>query len=83
MKNITIYTTPTCSFCKAAKEFFKENKIEFSEIDITKDQKQAELIIKKTGQMGVPVIILQEKGNEEIIIGFDREKLISSLNIKT
>ena len=71
MKKVKIYTTPTCQYCKAAKEFFKEEGIKFEEVDVTKDKKAAEEMVKKSGQMGVPVIII----DGELTVGFDRDKI--------
>ena len=73
--HITIYTTSTCPYCHMAKDFFSERKIEFEEIDVSKDQEKAEEMVKLSGQMGVPVIKIGDK----IIIGFDKEKIESVL----
>ena len=70
MPNITIYSTPTCAYCKMAKEFFKENNAEYTEHDVTTDTKAREEMIQKSGQMGVPVIII----DDEVRVGFDKEK---------
>jgi len=72
---IKIYSTPTCPHCVTAKEYLKEKNIEFKEVNVAIDQKAAEEMIQKTNQMGVPVIIIEEDGKEEIILGFDREKI--------
>ena len=72
---VKIYSTPTCPWCKTAKEFLKENKISFKDIDISKDRKAAEEMIKKSGQMGVPVIDV----NGKIIVGFDQDALEKAL----
>jgi len=81
MKKIKIYSTPSCPYCNLAKEYFKDNKKEFEEINVMEDQKAAEEMIEKTGQMGVPVIIISDEdgGNEEIIIGFDRGRIAEIL----
>lgn len=78
---VTIYTTKTCGYCKATKEFFKEHNIEYTEIDVSHDQAQARAMIERSGQMGVPVIIVGEAPNEQIIIGYDTEALSKALNI--
>ena len=70
-KKVTIYTTPTCPYCKMAKEFFKERKIKYKEIDISTNDKTAKEMIEESGQMGVPVI----KIDSEIVLGFDRARL--------
>ena len=75
---IKIYSTPTCVYCCTLKEFLKENNIVFEDVDVSKDKKAREEMIKKSGQMGVPVIEI----GKEIIIGFDKEKICKLLNIK-
>lgn len=78
MANVTIYTTPTCGYCKAAKAFFKDNNVEYSEHDVANDSEKANEMIQKSGQMGVPVIEV----DNEIVVGFDQTKLSSLLGIK-
>ncbi len=68
---IKLYSTPTCPYCVQAKKFFEGKKIDFEEIDISQNQESAEEMIKISGQMGVPVITI----NDEIITGFDEEKI--------
>ena len=75
MANVKIYSTPTCPYCKKAKEFLKQNKIEFEDIDVSKDHKAALEMIEKSGQMGVPVIEI----NGKIIVGFDKEEIEKAL----
>lgn len=75
---VKIFTTPTCAICFALKQFLKEHNIEFEEIDISNDKKAREEVIKKTGQMEVPVIEI----DREIVVGFDKDKIIKLLKIK-
>ncbi|MBU2235863.1 glutaredoxin family protein [Patescibacteria group bacterium] len=82
MKNVTIYSTPTCSYCNASKAFFKENNIDYKEIDVASDQAVGQEMVAKSGQMGVPVIIVEDGEKEEIVVGFDQPRLINLLNIK-
>jgi len=77
MPKVTIYTTPSCVYCKMAKAFFKENTIAYEEKDVAVDAKAREEMIAKSGQMGVPVIEID--GN--IIIGFDQPRLKEALGI--
>ena len=74
----TIYSTPTCPFCVMAKNFFKKHNVSYAEKDVSSDQEAAQEMVKKSGQMGVPVIEIDEK----IIIGFDQEKIAELLKIK-
>lgn len=78
MLKVRLFTSPACSYCYTLKEFLKENKIAFEEVDISKDEKAAEEMIEKSGQMGVPVIEI----DGEIVVGFDKEKITKLLNIK-
>jgi glutaredoxin-like YruB-family protein len=75
---IKVYSTPICVYCKTLKEYLKKNNIEFEEIDVSKDEKQMEKMIKDSGQMGVPVVDI----DGEIIIGFDKKKIDGLLKIK-
>jgi len=68
---IKIYITPTCPYCLQAKNYFESKNIDYQEIDIAKNQKAAEEMIKISGQMGVPVIQI----DNHIILGFDEEKI--------
>lgn len=77
MAKIKIYTAPGCPYCHLAKEFFKERGLEFEEIDVSQDERAAKEMIEKSGQMGVPVIEI----DEEIIVGFDLPKIKEVLDL--
>jgi len=77
MKNVTIYSTPTCHFCHAAKEFFKKNNIAFTDYNVAEDNAKRTEMLKKSGQMGVPVIFVEN----EMIIGFNEKRLKDLLGI--
>ena len=74
---VTIYTTPTCVYCKMAKSFFTQHNIAYTEKNVASDDAAREEMIKKSGQLGVPVI----DANGTIIIGFDQPKLSKALGI--
>ena len=76
-KIIKVYSTQTCPYCHMAKDFLKENKIKFEDIDVSENEEKANEMIEKSGQMGVPVIDI----DGEIIIGFDKEKIKKLLKI--
>lgn len=78
MANITIYTTPTCVYCKMAKAFFHENKIVYTEKNVIADDEARDAMITKSGQMGVPVIDIDGK----IVVGFDKQGLSDLLGVK-
>jgi glutaredoxin-like YruB-family protein len=71
MSSVTIYSTPTCTYCQLAKEFFKANGIEYTEIDVAADRAKLQDMVEKSGQMGVPVIL----AGDNVIVGFDEEKI--------
>lgn len=77
MKQVTIYTTPTCGYCKMAKEFFKEHKIAFEEYDVAENEEKRNEMIEKSGQMGVPVIYI----DNDMVIGFDKDKISELLGV--
>ena len=77
MKPVTIYSTPTCHFCGLAKEFFKANNVAYTEYDVAHDLTKRQEMIQKSGQMGVPVIFV----GDDMVIGFDKERLASSLGV--
>ncbi len=78
MHTVEIYTTPTCHFCHMAKEYFAEKGIAFTEYDVMSDIAKRQEMVEKTGQMGVPVILIDKK---EIVIGFDQTTIASLLGI--
>ncbi len=76
-KSVLIYSTPSCPFCVRVKQFLKENNIPFTDYDVGSNEDKADEMIKKSGQMGVPVIDIEG----EIIVGFDKEQIKKSLGI--
>lgn len=77
MSKVTIYTTPTCAYCKMAKEFFKENNVVYEEKDVSVDAKARDEMIAKSNQMGVPIIDI----DGAIVVGFNKGKLSRLLGI--
>lgn len=74
---VIIFTTPTCSYCNLAKQYFRRNKVRFRDVDISKDAAAARDVVRRSGQMGVPVIDIGGK----IIIGFDKPKINQLLGL--
>jgi len=72
---VKVYSTQTCPWCHKTKEFLTEKKVKFEDIDVGKDQKAANEMVEKSGQMGVPVTDIDGK----IIVGFDKEALEKAL----
>lgn len=75
---IKVYSTPTCPWCHKAKEYLKQKNIQFEDIDVSTNRKAAQEMVKKSGQMGVPVLDI----NGEIIIGFDIEAINRALSLE-
>ena len=70
-KNLTIYSTPTCHFCQLTKEFLVARGVTYTEHNVANDLEKRQEMIQKSGQMGVPVLVV----NDEVIVGFDKPKL--------
>ena len=77
MKNVTIYSTPTCHFCHMAKDFFMDNNVAYTEYNVASDMEKRKEMVEKSGQMGVPVIII----GDEMIVGFDKPQIAKLLGL--
>jgi glutaredoxin-like YruB-family protein len=78
MAEVNVYSTPTCPWCKRAKQFFTENGVEFKDFDVAAAVAARKEMIDKSGQLGVPVIEI----DGEIIIGYDEPKLKKALALE-
>ena len=76
-KDVIIYSTPTCHFCHIAKDFFNENNIQYTEHNVLTDLEKRREMVEKSGQLGVPVIII----DGHITVGFDQTEVSSLLGI--
>ncbi len=76
MPRVVLFSTSTCSWCRRAKKYFKENRIPFKEINVERDASAARDIARKTGQTGVPVIKIGSKW----IVGFDKPAIERELS---
>ena len=77
-KQVEIYSTASCHFCHMAKEFFKEHNIPFTDYNVGVDAEKRAEMVEMTGQMGVPVIVIDKK---DVVIGFDQKALTKLLEI--
>ena len=75
---MTIYSTPTCHFCALAKDYFKENGIQYEEFNVASDLPRRSEMMQKSGQLGVPVIVV----GDEVVVGFNKPKLAHSLGLE-
>lgn len=79
---VRLFKTTTCPFCKQESEYLTSKGIQFEEIYVDKDPKEAEEMVKLSGQMGVPfAVIKKDDGGEEHILGFDKDKINTALGI--
>ena len=74
---VVLFTTPTCSYCRMAKAYFNQHRVRFTEIDVSRDQRAATDMVRRTGQSGVPVILI---GNRPIV-GFDKPQINKLLGL--
>jgi len=77
MKKVTIYSTPTCHFCHLAKDFFNEKGVKYEEFDVAVNLEKRKEMMDKSGQMGVPVIAI----DNDIVVGFDEERVAGLLGL--
>lgn len=75
MKNVTIYSTDSCTYCAMAKEYFKSKNVAYAEHNVGSDLEKRKEMVAKSGQMGVPVIDI----GGQVIVGFDQEKIDAAL----
>ena len=77
IQEVTIYSTPSCHFCHMAKDYFKEKNIAYTEYDVASDLEKRREMVAKSGQMGVPVIII----GDQLTVGFDKSKIANLLGL--
>jgi glutaredoxin-like YruB-family protein len=78
MKKVEIYSTPSCHFCQMAKEFFAENNVPYTNYDVASDTAKRAEMMEKSGQLGVPVIVIDD---QDLVIGFDKPQVAKLLGI--
>ena len=78
MSKVKIFSTPSCAYCELLKEFLKDKGVEFESIDVSQDEESQNYIMEKTGKITVPVAEI----DGEIVIGFDKPKIMELLNLK-
>lgn len=77
MKKVVIFTTPTCHYCHMAKDYFKANNVPFDSFDVASDLAKRKEMMEKSGQLGVPVILI----DNDVIVGFDKSRIDTALGI--
>jgi glutaredoxin 3 len=78
MAKVKVFSTKACPYCVVLKQFLSDNNIEFEDLDVSEDEEARKEMVEKTGQLGVPVIQI----DNEIVIGFDKRKISELLGIK-
>ncbi len=82
VKNYIVYSTPTCVYCDLLKKWLSENNIDYEKADVVEDPAKGQEMIQKTGQMNVPVsVITFEDDTEEVVLGFNQEKISHLLGL--
>ncbi len=74
---VIVYSTPSCGFCVKVKDYFKKLNVHFTEYDVANDRARAEEMVRKSGQMGVPVVDI----NGKIIVGFNKPEIDKALKL--
>jgi glutaredoxin 3 len=74
---VILFTTPSCSYCRAAKKYLRQRGVRFKDVDVSRDSRAAKDMVKRSGQQGVPVIDIGGK----VIVGFDRNKIDRLLDL--
>lgn len=72
---VSVYTTPTCGYCVKVKEYLRSKDVKYSEYNVANDMSKAEEMVRKSGQMGVPVLDI----NGKIIVGFNKPEIDKAL----
>jgi len=75
-KKVTVYSTPTCPYCKRAKDYLSRKGVVYTDINVAENREAAQEMIRKSGQMGVPVITI----DEQVVVGFNQALLDSLLS---
>ncbi|VVA44332.1 Uncharacterized glutaredoxin-like 8.6 kDa protein in rubredoxin operon [Candidatus Roizmanbacteria bacterium] len=68
MKKVKVFSTPTCPYCHMAKDYLTDKKVSFEDIDVSQDQQQAQKMVERSGEMGVPQLWI----DDQIVIGFNK-----------
>lgn len=77
-KRVIVFSTPTCPYCNMVKSYLRQNKIRFTDVDVSRDASAARDLVRRSGQMGVPVVDIGGR----LVIGFDRPKINQFLGLK-
>lgn len=80
--DVAIYTSNTCAYCRAVKEFFNQHGVNYSEINLDEQPDKRQELVDMSGQMAVPVVIVTKNdGSKSMVVGYDAPKLSSALGL--
>lgn len=77
-KKVVVFTTPTCPWCTRVKRYLTEQHVPYREVDVARDQAAARDLVRRTGQMGVPVVMIDGRP----VVGFDKPQIDRLLGLK-
>jgi len=77
-KQVTVYSTPSCSWCTTLKTYLDQHQVRYREVNVASDTAAAEAMVRRSGQQGVP----QTDINGQMIVGFDKNRINQLLDIK-
>ncbi len=75
---VVVFTGPGCSWCKKVKDYLKRNHVSFKEVDVSRSASAQKDIIRMTGQMGVPVVLIGSR----TVVGFNKTKIDKLLGLR-
>jgi glutaredoxin 3 len=73
--SVVVYSTPSCAYCSMVKDFLKKKQVPFQEYDVSRDQRRADEMVRKSGQMGVPVVDV----NGRVLVGYRPAEIEAAL----
>ena len=80
--DVTMYTTNTCAYCVAVKDFFKSKDVEYTEVNLNEHPERGQELIDISGQMAVPVIVVtKDDGSKDVTVGYNVPKLSAALGL--
>ncbi len=82
MNRVKIYTIQNCPYCENLRKFLKKHEVEYKNADISHSAKEAEEMVRKSGQLSPPVVVVRKSGKDEVIVGFNERELARVLDIK-
>ncbi|NNM67115.1 MAG: glutaredoxin family protein [Spirochaetales bacterium] len=73
--SVVVYSTPSCPYCTMVKNYLKNKNVPYTEYDVSRDTRRADEMVRKSGQMGVPVVDI----NGRVLVGFRPAEIENAL----